>query len=312
MTFAQIARIWDRFFFAPVSPYPVAAFRILQGIMYLQFALSLTPDLYIWFGAPGIVTEKTLYTDAVNKLNILSYFPTSNEWVFAVWMAMIIASICLTIGFQTRIASIIVFIVIVTFANRNGYLFNAGDTYLRTVAFWLVFAPSNQVWSIDSWLRNRKRKAPYDPLISAWTWRALQIQMCIVYYSAFYAKTGGWYWSVGEAVYIAARFESLQRIPMPFSFDTMLFSQLFTFGTLFIEFALFTLIWVRELRYYVLACGLCMHLTIDWFMSIPMFEWLMIVSFVLFIDPVDILNMVNMIKCSFRSILGIKGAPSSA
>jgi len=306
----QIIDAWNRFFFNPVSPYPVAAYRILQGCLIFQFAISLGPDLFVWFGNPGIVSEKTLFTDAVNKLNVFTFYQ-NDTWVLTVWIVYVFASILLTIGFQTRIAAIIVFVVTVTMANRDGYLFNAGDTFLRSMTFWLMFAPSNEVWSVDSYLRNRKREAPYTPLISGWVWRCMQIQMCIVYYSAFTAKTPGWYWAVGEALYIASRFESLQRFPMPFAFDNILVSQAFSWGTLAVEFALFTLIWIKELRYYIIACGLCLHLTIDWFMSIPQFEWLMIVSFILFIDPKDIVNTVELIKCTFRKALRIKASTSS-
>lgn len=310
MKIAEIAAGWDRFFFSPVSPYPVAAYRILQGCIYLQFALALGPDLQVWYGYPGIILESTLAADGINKLNVLSYYH-NNEWVLAVWLILIAASLCLTIGFQTRIASIILFTILVTYSNRNAYLFNAGDTYLRSVAFWLVFAPSAEVWSVDSWLKNRK-KAPFDPLVSAWVWRALQLQLCFVYYSAFYTKTSGWYWSVGEAVYIASRFESLFRLPLPFTFDDALLASIFTFGTLAVEAALYTLIWVKELRYYVIALGTCLHLTIDWCMSIPMFEWMMIVSFVLFIDSVDITNFVAAMKCWLKNPLKVLQTPTKA
>lgn len=308
MKVADIAMGWDKFFFSPVSPYPVAAYRILQGCIYLQFALALGPDLKIWYGYPGIILDSTIAADGVNKLNVLRYC-TTNEWVFAVWLIAIAACACLTIGLQTRLASIILFVILVTYSNRNSYLLNAGDTYLRTVAFWLVFAPSAEVWSIDSWLKNR-RKPPFDPLISAWVWRALQLQLCFVYYSAFFTKTSGWYWSSGEAVYIASRFESLFRLPLPISFDDAFVASIFTYGTLAVEAALYTLIWVKELRYYVIAMGLCLHLTIDWCMSIPMFEWMMIMSFVLFIDSIDITNFVAAMRCWLRAPLRIFQTPA--
>lgn len=299
MKISDIVSGWDRFFFSPVSPYPVAAYRILQGCIFLQLTLSLGPDLLVWFGYPGIIQEKTINVDGLNKLNIFSYYP-NNEWVFGIWIASIAAALCLTVGFQTRLASIVLFVVVVSFSNRNSFLLNAGDTYLRSVAFWLMFAASSEVWSVDSWLRNRRR-IPSDPLISAWSWRALQLQVCFVYYSAFFAKTGGWFWSSGEAVYIATRFESLFRLPLPFSFDDVLISNVFTFGTLSVEAALFSLIWVKELRYYVIALGTCLHLTIDWCMAIPMFEWMMIVSFVLFIDAIDLTNSVKQLTCLVKN-----------
>ncbi len=301
MSFATIARMWNLFFFSPVSPYPVAAFRILFGLMVLQFAVSLAPDLYTWYGFPGIVEQKTVYGDAINKLSLLALYPESNDCLTVVYALLILASICFTLGFQTRISAIYVFMVLATFAGRNLYLYNSGDTFMRSMMFWFMFADASRVWSIDAALRRRKEKdnAQYCPLISAWCWRAMQVQICLVYFSAFGAKTSGWYWAQGESVYIASRFETLSRFPMPLSFDIDVISMIFTWGTLAVEFALCFLVWIKEIRYYVLACGVCLHFTIDWVMSIPQFEWLMIVSFILFVDTEDILRTLTLIKCIF-------------
>ncbi len=313
MKISTMVNLWNSFFFSLVSPYPVAAYRILQGLMILQVALSFAPDLYLWFGSPGIITQKTAAADAIARMNILTFFPESNEWVLIVWLTYILAAILFTIGYQTRLASIALFIIMVSFTNRNLYLYHAGDTFMRSIAFWLIFAPTNAVWSVDSYLKRRREKtAPYCPLISAWTWRALQFQMCLVYFSAFTAKTPGYYWGAGEACYIASRFESLFRMPMLIGFDTVWISILFTWGTLFVEFALFSLIWIKEFRYYVIACGICLHLSIDWCMSIPAFEWLMIVSFILFVDPEHIERAVEFSKYQLRKTFKIKAATQPA
>ncbi len=301
MTFASIARQWNLFFFSPVSPYPVAAFRILFGLMIIQTVIFLAPDLYTWYGVPGIVEQETVYFDAMNKLNLLSLYPDSNDALTVIYALLILASICFTIGFRARLATTYIFMVLATFAGRDLYLYNSGDTFMRSMAFWFIFADSSRVWSIDSMLSRRKDKdAPkLCPLISAWGWRAMQLQISLVYFSAFGAKTSGWYWAQGEAVYIASRFESLARYPLPVSFDVDVISMIFTWGTLAVEFALCYLVWIKEIRYYVLVCGLCLHLTIDWVMCIPQFEWLMITSFILFIDTKDILLALSLLKCMF-------------
>jgi len=315
---STLSGVLHNFFFKMVSPYPVAAFRILFGLMVFQVALSLAPDLYLWFGNPGVISQKTVASDAIARLNLLTFHPESNEWVLGLWIAYLVAAVLFTIGYQTRFATIAVFILMVTFTNRNLYLYHAGDTLMRTMSFWLLFAPSNEVWSVDSYLKRRRSGSttPFCPLVSAWSWRALQIQLCLVYFSAFTAKTPGFYWGIGEACYIASRFESLFRMPMPISFDVLPVANFFTWGTLFIEFSLFTLIWIKELRYYVIACGICLHLSIDWCMSIPAFEWLMICSFVLFVEPEHIDRAVDYtffwIKKTFRSNTETKALPLQA
>jgi hypothetical protein len=313
MKISTLLDLWNNFFFKMVSPYPVAAYRILQGLIILQMAVSFAPDLYLWFGYPGIITQKTAAADAIARMNVLSFFPESNEWVLIVWICYLIAAVMFTIGYHTKLASIALFIIIVSLTNRNLFLYHAGDTFMRTVSFWFVFAPAGDVWSVDSYLKRRREQLPpYCPLISAWGWRVLQFQMCLVYFSAFTAKTPGYYWGAGEACYIASRFESLFRLPMPIPFDIVLVSCLLTWGTLFIEFSLFSLIWIKELRYYVIALGICLHVSIDWCMSIPAFEWLMIVSFILFVDPEHIDRAVEISKYWLRKTFKLKAATAPA
>ncbi len=314
MRWSVLLNMWNNFFFQLVSPYPVAAYRILQGLMTIQVALSYAPDLYLWFGNPGIISLETVKGDPLQRMLIFSYFPESNEFVLALWIAYILSAICFTIGYKTRLASIAVCLLMINFCNRNLYLYHAGDTFMRSVSYWFIFAPSAEVWSVDSYLKRKRdgNSAPSCPLISAWTWRALQIQMCLVYFSAFTAKTPGWYWAAGEACYIASRFESLFRLPMPISFDIPAVASLFTYGTLFVEFALFSLIWIKEIRYYVLAMGICMHLSIDWCMTIPFFEWLMICSFVLFVEPEHIDRAVGYVNYWTKKIFKLKTRPKVA
>lgn len=307
MRLSLLIHLWNTFFFRLVSPYPVAAYRILQGLMIIQVALSYGPDLYLWFGSPGIVSLQTMKADPIERMVVFTFFPESNEFVLALWVLYIVSAIFFTIGYQTRLASIIILLTMSNFTSRNLYLYHAGDTFMRTMAYWFIFAPAGEVWSVDSYLKRRRaNSAPFCPLISAWTWRAMQVQMCLVYFSAFTAKTPGWYWATGEACYIAGRFESLFRLPMPISFDILPVSNAFTYGTLFVEFALFSLIWIKEIRYYIIAMGICMHVSIDWCMSIPAFEWLMICSFVLFVEPEHLDRAVGYTKYWLKKAFKIK------
>ena len=57
-----------------------------------------------------------------------------------------------------------------------------------------------------------------------------------------------------------------------------------TWGALFIEFALGTLVWIKELRYPVIFGGVLLHLGIEFTMTIGFFEWMMMFSFLLFVD----------------------------
>ncbi len=66
--------------------------------------------------------------------------------------------------------------------------------------------------------------------------------------------------------------------------------------TLAIELSLFTLIWWKKTRYPVLLVGTIFHLCIDATMNIPVFEYIMIASYINFLKPVDVFALINKLR----------------
>lgn len=307
MSLKQIVAAWDQFWFSNGSPLPVAVFRITFGLLVLIHALLLVPDMYVWFGNRGALTYQTVvdWANHLVTLNILNLFPGSDQWMVCVIAILMVAAISLMVGFKSRIASTVVFLCLTSLYHRNPFIYNSGDTYMRVAAFWMIFADSGAMLSVDNMLRRRQLgvaqvAANIIPEVSMWPLRLLQIHMVGVYCHTYFKKVVGDVWVNGEAVYYSSRIEDLYRLPIPFIFDNMLICQILTYGTLVIEFSLFTLIWIKEFRYWLLACATIMHLVIEYHMNIPEFEWWMITSYVLFVYPHDLEPVVNRI-CNWFS-----------
>lgn len=297
MNFKIISKGIDLFLFAPSSPYPVAAFRILFGLLMLQNAFFVAPDLYYWYGVNGIVLEKTMSAqDPFTAINILSFFPENDTWLTVVFAVYVLATITLALGFKSRLSSIIVWLGFVSLYHRNCFIINSGDTFLRAMAFWMIFAPAGAAWSLDHRARQKEHGFSYSELVPSWGLRCLQLQFCFVYYHAFAAKAPGWSWVYGVAVYLSSRLEALLKFPLFPSPENIFIAKTVTWMTLVIESALFTLIWIKELRYYILGLAICMHLTIDWTMNIPQFEWTMIAAMVVFVYPIDLERFSNFVN----------------
>jgi hypothetical protein len=69
-----------------------------------------------------------------------------------------------------------------------------------------------------------------------------------------------------------------------------------SWSTLALEFSLGVLIWVKELRYILLALGLLLHLSLDYSLNIPLFQWDVLSAYVLFVDPADVSRAWNRIR----------------
>ncbi len=59
---------------------------------------------------------------------------------------------------------------------------------------------------------------------------------------------------------------------------------------------MWSLIWFRELRYFVLAGTLVMHIGIDHSINLPVFEWIFVASFITFIYPEDLTKAMDFVK----------------
>jgi hypothetical protein len=294
MSFQEIKLIWDRIWFQPQSPASVCLYRILIGCIILLSSFLWLPDFYTWFGYDGIVSIQTMEQfHNSNRFSILMWLPPENIYPTVLYAVFFIAGLSFTIGFKSNFSALILFICLISFHHRNLLLFHSGDTLLRVSLFLLIFGPIGKMYSIDSWLASRRPGAQADLDCSPWVQNLLRFQVAIVYWHSTWAKMDGDTWWNGTAVYYASRMEDFHKFPVPIMFEHALGFQLATVFTLVVEFALWTLIWVKELRYYVLAAGVILHLGIDWTMSLPFFENLMIASYCVFLKPEDIENCVN-------------------
>lgn len=294
-----IAKNWDGFFFEEVSPSTLDIYRIFFGILNLLNIASLLPDAVEWFGVGAhstlpLATAQTLYSGyRINLFNFLA--PTD----FSMWLILgiyLLVSITITIGYKSRLSAITLFITLVSIQNRNFMILNSGDTVLKCIAFVMLFAPIGKMFSVDAWLA--KRNGTYIPneTIPITTIRLMQLQFSLVYLATFWFKSYGDLWVDGTATYYTARLISFQRYVIPFVFDNMDAVRMMTWSALFIEFALGTLIWIKELRYPIVIAGVLLHVGIELTMSIGFFEWMMLFTFILFIEPRHMDQFLRMTK----------------
>lgn len=291
MTFRRVARAWDRFLFRPVSPVPIALYRILFGVLVLLNGLFLLPDATAFFGDHGVLPlAEALRITGGGRINVLAWLPPGPFWLYAFFAVYLLASVCLTVGFFTRLSAAVAFVCLVSLHHRNMMVLNSADTFLRLASFYLVFSAAGRALSADRWLRIRRGvEPPGAPAPAApWAQRLIQVQLAVAYLATVRWKLDGHTWVDGTAVYYATRLQEFGRFPVPYLFDHLWTVKLMTWGTLLVEFALGALVWFRDLRYPVLLAGLGLHLGLEYSMTIQLFQWVMISAYVLFVDPRDL------------------------
>ena len=314
MTLKQISNAWNRFFFEPQSPLPVCVFRIAFGLVVLIDALLLRPEWLTWFGPRGLVTLATQQKiETGTRINLFAFFPQTDFWTNALFWALLISALCLAVGLFTRASSIAVFVLVASVQERNLFITNGGDTLLRCCAFFLMFAPAGAMLSVDRWraLRSGREIGEAKPR-APWAQRMIQIQLCVMYFMTFWNKSLGPAWVDGTALYYVYHLDQFRRFPMPAMFQDMNMVRLESWLTLAIEFSLGVLIWIKELRYPLLIIGALLHLSLEYSMNVPMFQWTALAVYVTFIDAADLMKAWEWLQTRFAGSIFPLHAPRSA
>jgi hypothetical protein len=288
---------WNSFFFAKQSPVPIALFRIAYGVLVIANLLLLRPDWLPWYGAHAWISLQTMQSiETGPRLNLFTVIPQTDAWINSLFWVFLASAALLTVGFLTRLNSLIVFICLTSIQQRNLFIANGGDTFMRVAGFFLIFAPAGAAFSIDRLLRIRDGKeGSQPPLHSPWAQRMIQIELALVYFSSFCWKLKGQPWTHGTALFYVYHLESLRRFPLPAWFFHPMVLRLGTWFALVFEFSMGTLIWVKQLRYPLLAVGVAFHLWLEYSLNIQLFQWDILSAYILFIDPADLTRMWNWI-----------------
>lgn len=286
----SLQRGWNQFFFSTTDASILGIFRIIMGVIFLLNGLSLVEDFYYWYGVGNeslvpLVDSLSFYTDP--RINLFKVLPPKMASAGLILFSYIIFSFFVMIGYKTKLSTAILFILIVSLQNRNYAILNSGDTVMRCLLFAMIWAPCGNCYSVDaSHARKAGRRLKKTiPIVGI---RLIQIQFAIVYLSTALFKFNGGDWVDGTAVYYTSRLENFQRIVVPVLFDHLSLIQFMTWFALFTEFAMGTLVWIKELRIWVLLAGVLLHIGIELTMSIGFFEWVMFAGYIVFLKGSDI------------------------
>lgn len=306
MSVRAVAAAWNRFFFAPQSPVLIALFRVLYGLLVIADLILLRPDWLTWYGSHAWISRSTMHSvEPGIRLNLFSLLPQGDGWAEALFWVFLGSAVLLTIGLLTRISSIGVFLCLVSIQQRNLFILNPGDGFLRVAGFFLMFAPASAALSLDRLIRIWKGKeGPEIELKPPWAQRMIQFEMAIVYLATFWWKSIGADWVDGTALFYVYHLDETRRFPLPAWILHPAVVRLGTWLTLALEFSLGTLVWFKELRYPVLLLGVCLHLILEYSLNVPLFQWVILSSYVLFIDPADLSRVWEWVSSRVRTRLG--------
>lgn len=284
---------WNQFFFAPIDARRMAFIRIGFAVLILIYMAILYPDLSTWYGPQGLYPADV---DAETKLpqqwSVLRWLPAdpgeADVWLHRIFWLHIACTLMLLFGFLSRINSVIVYVLLVSWVWRNPLIIDGEDSVFRLVGFFLILMPSGRAWSIDRLLFHRSPNT--CPLVPAWPLRLLQLQMMVIFVAAALYKMGGTAWLDGTAFSYVGRLDDLfGRFLVPsFVFEIPIFVRLITWSVIVIELIAPLFLWFRETRRWALLAILLFHLGNEYTMALFLFHWIMLLGWSTFLTSDDL------------------------
>lgn len=265
--------------FSKENAEPLGFFRILAGICILiTFLLDLpfVGDFYFNNGYVPLSLQQYAF-------GIFHY--ATPTIIYSAYALLLVSALFLTIGYKTRLASVITFVLILLFHERNTLLFTSGDSLLRILAFYLMISNSGAAYSVDSIIRKIKNREAL--LAPKWNRLLIKYQVSIFYFFAAIPKTGA-NWMNGTAIYYALNNPNFARILMPWLQSVPILVKMITWGALAIEYATPFLLWIPRAHLLAISLVTALQLGIFFTMNIGMFQITSIVAVLIFLEKTDI------------------------
>lgn len=263
---------WDRVWFSRFDPLPLACFRISFGLLLFVMWIALAPNWEPYYAADGIPSLHETLGGRVRDWWDLFLWTEGMIPMRVWWWVGASATMALIVGWQTRVCTVLLFLLQSSMIHRNLAMVNGEDLVVRMLLLYGCFAPLHHALSIDRWLRQRRLRSagrdPSDtPLPLVWPVRLMQVNVALIYLISLPVKLtdSSGEWIRGDAIYWSMMSNMWGCWPWPWMFYGSIglgLSRLMTYGTALIEGAFPLLVWFRRTRPVVLTAITALHLGI--------------------------------------------------
>ncbi|MGO1768583.1 MAG: HTTM domain-containing protein [Microbacterium sp.] len=278
---------------APHNLRSFSMLRILYGIGLLSMLVPSIPERSMLWGAASFWVDPEAKRRGFITFDLL--MTKSDPLLFDIaFFGLITLVILFTVGLRTRLVTVLMLVLLVSLQSNNGYVLNGGDTLYRITLLFLVFAELGEHYSVDAWLRRRRRggrsRRRIIPLHVRSAAHNAALVLCCFQIIVVYTVSGIWKltgddWPDGTALFYSLRIDAFMAYP--------LVNELLWQSSLLIYVATFIALWAQTLfplallwrptRIAVLVTLMFMHLGIAVLLGLWPFSLAMIALDMLFI-----------------------------
>ena len=296
----KMVRAWETFWFSQGSTFTLGLFRILFAILLCREVFT-TRSRSLFAIEGGFHLPYISFIEPVPLQTYLWLHHLQFPFIFllgiGVWMRFSCGMLILLQGY-------------VFFADQMN--FRNHPYFFLLVLLLLLLSPANDALSVKALFRTlRERKSKLDSLLGSMrplTWqRLIQVQLSIVYFYAAFHKLSPAFlrgevlsFHVGQQLASEEKRLTLGRF-LPEEWPTQLQEfvavpenlVVLAFLSVVIEFLVPVFLWSRKTRPAAILVGTLFHVGITFTMNIHVFSYSIIASYLLFLDPGTLPDMVR-------------------
>jgi hypothetical protein len=347
------ARAWDRFWFSKADPTTLGLIRICCGLIALYVHIAYSFGLLQYVGDRGWIGSDTLQFTRYKQPIMSPSFDWSQVWtrysegqyywsiyfhlsdpaaVVAVHTAIVVAILLFTLGFCTRVTSVLAWLGAMQYVQRAPTTLFGMDTMMIILLTYLMIGPSGAALSLDHWLKRRREKRrlgldhlpalPPEPTVGAnLATRLIQVHFCIIYLASGLSKLLGSAWWSGTAPnLVLLNYEFAPFNVGAYSWAVYTASKhrwLWELGasagvvfTLVVEIGLPFLIWNRSTRWLFVCGSVLLHTAIGLTMGLTSFSLMMLAMLLAFVPPEAVRNLLGNLGDQARRVTRPRSAPA--
>jgi hypothetical protein len=265
-----------------VDARPPALLRAALGLLVIVDLLERLRDFNAFYTLDGLVPATS---EGFRGLGWSMFSLTASRGgTLALFLAGFPIALAFAVGYRARLANVLLWLFMVSLHNRNVHVCDGGDAVLQALLFWSMFVDTGAAFSLDVRLGRRAASST----VPAFAFRALQIQVALIYLMTFLAKSGQG-WREGTAVFQAVSNSDWGRGLGSWLASHPALCRMLTWATLVIEATFAPLVlspWRTSLtRAIAIAGGVALHTGIFLTMRIGIFSQVMPLSYLVFVPP---------------------------
>lgn len=222
----------------------LALFRIFVSFLGMLDLLDRAQDLKAHYTDYGLL-PRSLAIDVLNNPYCLSFYFIGGT-IFFIRIAFFfhfLLYLSFMVGWHTRTTSILLYFMITSLFARNPLVLLGGDFVFSNLLFLCIFLPMD-CYSLDNYFKttsqiqtgkiskDKKKGKAHSWYILNLATLAAHTQICLIYVSSFFKKTGGRWWDEWSAGWYALNRDYLRTDLGEISLQFPILLELGSFGTL--------------------------------------------------------------------------------